>query len=495
MTTGRVDGFLELLNRYHVDIPKRLRAQTEEVRSGREHLERALDNALLSVEVHATGRQAQAAESLDVERVRSLVLSGRDSELSPREARYAMVLFLEFPVQGIEQLLESRPALWRTFARQLLLRWETALTHPDWNSYAEIVERMPASLSPVAASVSLSTIVRQEGAWVAAGSVEVRSLGELHRLLVEDWRLQPTWSLTPHILVEWIRRSGREREGLIDSVRELVDPGSEALRALLLPAPALSNSVRGVSPARLPIQKAVAHGSLAVQIRAVAALLTGRFPAAAALDESTFAALEPLLLRSTFGDPRIANVSGAWAKVRTLVPESYDAFLQSLVREDIALFFRYVMREEDRERFWLRYLGSIRRTLCVLDPDAFRSLEQKLAGAEERTRAALGRVVRTPSRQVDGTSAFCLYFDQVVMVEFSNSGNAGYLYDRHIFERDLLKSIQQGTVTSPASLKDREKKNFRLVHRGDWQPKMERELMSHRIRPDARLNRSAAHRA
>jgi hypothetical protein len=150
------------------------------------------------------------------------------------------------------------------------------------------------------------------------------------------------------------------------------------------------------------------------------------------------------------------------------------------------------MREDDRERFWLRYLGSIRRTFCVLDPNAYEVLERKLSGASEATRSALGRVVRTRSTPIDASSAFCLFFDDFVMVEFSVVGNAGYLYDRRAFEREFLPTIQDGCLTSPASLKNKQAAAFRLIHRRDWQVEMDMQLLSRNVRSDPRPRRGGS---
>jgi hypothetical protein len=469
----------------------RLGTRTDQVCSGLSLLRRSLDATLRSLEAHATVRQTRAVEDLDAERIRRLVFNGDLDELSSREARYVVLSFLQFPAERLAELLEWRPVLRRAFVRQALLRWESSLTRSDWEDYVEVLGRFAPSESPIEAPLSLREIAGQDGARKAAEAVEAETLGEVHRTVVEDWRLQPSWTLTPHVLLEWMRRSLGTRHALSGPVRELFDSEGDVLRALLLPPPAPTvASGRSTSPSSPP-RRAVTHGSLLVQIRAVATLLEARFSQRMSLDEATFAALEPALLRSTFGDPRTVTISDAWKQVRTLSTQPYDAFLQGLVREDLALFFRHLMREEDRERFWLRYLGSIRRTLCVLDRDAYSALDHKLTGAPEATRAALARVVRTRSKNLDGTCAFCLFFDDFVMVEFSVVGNAGYLYDRQDFERQFFSRIQGGEFESPASLKDKRVAKFRLVHQRRWQHEMELELRRYGIKSDQRGARYA----
>lgn len=343
--------------------------------------------------------------------------------------------------------------------------------------------------------MALKLMASREGASIAASKVEGSTVGEVRQTIVEDWRLQPSWSLTPHILVAWMHRFAAKPQGLLESARELADSRGVSLRALVLPPPANPSTGRGTAPN--PATKGPwPLGSALSQVRAVAALLEARFSGSRSLDEATFGMLEPLLLRSTFGDPRAVTVSDGWKEVRKLVERPYDEFFQSLVREDLALFFGHLMRADDRERFWLRYLGSIRRTLCVLDPEGLSILDRKLTGAPESTRAALGRVVQTRWGHTDKACAFCLFFENHVMVEFSVVGNAGYLYERHTFEQVFLPRISHGTLDSPAALKDQRRTKHRLFHGGRWQQVMSEKLLQLGIEADrpARGGRDAPRR-
>jgi hypothetical protein len=471
-----IDALLQGVTRHGAALTNNLGVRTGEVRSEFSRLQQALEATLRALEGHATARQVRPIEDLDTERVRRLVSTGELDQLSSREARYVVLSFLDFPAERVAQLLEARPVLRRAFARQALLRWESSLTRSDWDAYIEVFAGWPPSESPIEAPIPLSEIAGSEGASTAAEAVEADTLLEVHRTIVEDWRLQPSWSLTPHVLVEWMRHRVARRRSLNGSVRELLDGNAQELRALLLPG------IVSAAPKRQSTDRvALVHGSPAVQVRAVATLLEARFPQAISLDDTVFGMIEPALLKSTFGDPRAVTTSDGWKRVRVLCTQPYDAFLQGLIREDLALFFRHLMREDDRERFWLKYLGSIRRTVCVLDRDAYWTMDHKLT--DEAARAALGRVVCTRSRHLDGTCAFCLFFDDIVMVEFSIKGNAGFLYDRQVFEQRFSSRFQSGEIDTPASLKGKAAER-RLVHRGQWQPKMELELLQRGIRSD-----------
>jgi hypothetical protein len=455
-------------------------ARTDQVALQLANLRQALGITLRGLEAHATARQLRHVEDLDVERVRRLVRDGDLGTLSARESRYVILSFSEFTPNRLAALIKLRPYLTRAFMRQMLLQWESSLMRHDWDEYVQLFRDCPRSEAPIETPISVGEVAARDGAKNAAAAVVGRSVAEVYRTVVEEWRLQPSWSLTPHVLIEWMRRRVGARDALNASVGDLCAVDGDALRTLLLP-PEASTMARRHSPT----VKGLAHGSRTVQIRTIAVLLDGKFGRGSAVNATAFGALEPLFLRSTFGDPRAVTISDAWKEVRALASESYDAFLQGLIRDDLALFFRHLMQADDRERFWLRYLGSVRRTICVLDRDAYWHLERQLAGAPEMTRAALQRVIRTQSKNVDGSCAFCLFFDKFVMVEFSIVGNAGYLYDRGVFEERFASRLLRGELPSPGSLKDRAAR-ARLIHRRDWQSVMEFELRRHGIQRDRR---------
>ncbi len=488
MISEAVSRLLEAVAQQDSDLRRRLGARTEEVCEDLTNLRRTLDVALGRLEAHATVRQLRPAEAVDVGKVQKLVAAGKLAALSRREARYVVLSFSEFSPSVLRGLLRVRAELWRTFARQLLLRWEGSLERADWDEYAGLLRLLPGGQSPVDAPIHVERLASRAGATDAVAQLEMSTLAAVHKTLVDEWRLQPSWTVTGHILVEWCRRAGNSRDGLVSSVRELMDTNGEPLRALLLPGSSAQEMPRSVRTDGVGKPPATAKGSTAIHVKTTAVMLEARFSSRVALDEGTFSVLEPMLLRSTFGDPRTLNVSKAWSDVRAEVPEAYDAFLQGLVREDLALFFQHLMKEQDREQFWLRYLKSIRRTLCVLSPDEYGRLDRRLAGASETHRAALQRATRTQAADVDKASAFCLFFGGFVMVEFSVRGNAGYLYEGSGFEEEVLAMLRAGRLRSPAALKKLENSGIRrrLVHRQGWQGLMEGALLERGVVPDRR---------
>jgi hypothetical protein len=171
-----------------------------------------------------------------------------------------------------------------------------------------------------------------------------------------------------------------------------------------------------------------------------------------------------LLLKSSFGDPRVPPVPNAWQEVRLRDGALFDEFIANLVKEDLSLFFRYTMRESDRERFWLRYLSVIRGTQCVLAPPDYSHLARELR-VTEAGRSMLSRAVRGYGGTV---SAFCLFFDRVVVVEFSDAGNAAYVYNRTTFEQHILPALKSTRINPPIDLKRRELAPERILHNANW---------------------------
>ena len=112
------------------------------------------------------------------------------------------------------------------------------------------------------------------------------------------------------------------------------------------------------------------------------------------LDAAVRDAMTEHLLRSSFRDPRLPPESLGWRRLREYDAATYAAFLETLVREDLTLFFDHAMSDAARGQFWLRYLGAIRRTVCVMGSLVARDLKARLAGGSSGAKAALSRVRR-----------------------------------------------------------------------------------------------------
>lgn len=77
-------------------------------------------------------------------------------------------------------------------------------------------------------------------------------------------------------------------------------------------------------------------------------------------------------------------------------------------------------------------------------------------------------------------SAFCLVFDNYVVVEFSKTGNASYLYERAVFDRAILPPSRTRPTLTQLKSKD---VGRQLVHRPGWEDDFEEALANRGIRP------------
>lgn len=205
------------------------------------------------------------------------------------------------------------------------------------------------------------------------------------------------------------------------------------------------------------------------------AILSGRCDA----DEAARSQIISFALGSTeFGDPRVHQAG--WVGVEA----ARERFISWLSREDIKLFFDLVIdRSSDRQGrkpYWLTWLPQLKRTRVLLS-----------RYDQDRVRLWLrSRNEQIPSYgllDAPDTSAFLLDFGSVVIVEFSKSPNASYLYPRAI-ANDLFRDFyQQNHRWTVQELKRRDlveqEAARRLVHRryhhNQWQDEMTGLLTRH----------------
>lgn len=133
-----------------------------------------------------------------------------------------------------------------------------------------------------------------------------------------------------------------------------------------------------------------------------------------------------------FGDPRV--YSARWVG---LGDKAIDCFISWLSREDIKLFFDLVIdRASDsqgRKRFWLRWTPQLKRSWVLLSGQDQEQVRVKLQHRQDK-------IPSYGFLDSPGASAFLLDFGTVVVVEFSQSGHASYLYPRAVAE-DLFQDF------------------------------------------------------
>jgi hypothetical protein len=187
------------------------------------------------------------------------------------------------------------------------------------------------------------------------------------------------------------------------------------------------------------------------------------------------------------GDPRLPRNDNRWQGV---TKEAKDEFIRWLSREDIEFFFEHVLpRGSDphqRKDFWLRYVRAVKRSRPLLNPlDRSRLRIVQLRKSQE-----LGHY-----GSVDGvTSAFLLDFGELLVIEFSVTGNACYVYRRphaarvvpHFWTDETFSVAKAFGRPGAGPLKQKQSALFTLKHDPDrkWWSVMSNELAKYGIRPE-----------
>lgn len=161
------------------------------------------------------------------------------------------------------------------------------------------------------------------------------------------------------------------------------------------------------------------------------------------------------------GDPRLKVAN--WASMEAA---ARARFLQWIAKESIVFFFNHVLPDdsanERRKNFWLDYAPAIRDFQVALSDLHHGKL---LAASRLSEVPGFGRV-KHPI-----TSAFIMRFavrndEDIVIVEFSENGNAAHVFYAGAFEAAAGKL--RSTRFEFSKLKH-EIDDDRIVHRGDWE--------------------------
>jgi hypothetical protein len=172
------------------------------------------------------------------------------------------------------------------------------------------------------------------------------------------------------------------------------------------------------------------------------------------------------------GDPRTRESAPNW---RMMAPEANQRYLSWLARDSIIFFFNTILpnTNENRRRkdFWLRYHDRIRDfQVAVSENDAW-----KVKANQHKSELLYHSRIAHPT-----TSAFLMQFEgwggaQYIVIEFSENGNAAYIYRLADFEGKRL-SLRTPRFTSLSNLKF--DKTHRIFHNGEWEPRTAYRLAS-----------------
>jgi hypothetical protein len=183
------------------------------------------------------------------------------------------------------------------------------------------------------------------------------------------------------------------------------------------------------------------------------------------------------------GDPRLAYCAPNWRKVR----EAGERFLAWLAKDTLQFFFDTLVPPNDTNRrraeFWLEYAKK---------QGKFKDF-QVAVSEEDRPKVRASRAKTIPSySSITGgkTSAFLMVFEgygiDYVVIEFSDTGNAAYIYERESFEVRRV-SMRANSFHLIEDLKRISAVTDRIWHRTNtverWEIKARRQLADLGIRP------------
>jgi hypothetical protein len=185
------------------------------------------------------------------------------------------------------------------------------------------------------------------------------------------------------------------------------------------------------------------------------------------------------------GDPRLAYCAQNW---RTVSPEAKEKFLAWLAKDTLQFFFDTLVPNNDRNRrravFWLEYAkkqGKIKDFQVAVSEDD-----------RPRIRASRAKTIPSYSNIRGGkASAFLMVFEgwnhkEYVVIEFSETGHAAYIYERDVFEASGAK-IRSNSFDMSEDLRRMNDAQDRILHLVDtrerWETKARRKLADLGIRP------------
>jgi EH_Signature domain len=171
------------------------------------------------------------------------------------------------------------------------------------------------------------------------------------------------------------------------------------------------------------------------------------------------------------GDPRFRESAPNW---RAMEPDATQRFLSWLARDSIIFFFNTILPDTDTNRrrkdFWLLYHSKIKDFQVALSEEDY----WKVKASEEAN--GLAAYSRFNHRS---TSAFMMRFGNmgagILVVEFSETGNAAHILEWPDFKRELRADTY--------SFSDLKVGRERIIHRGEWEREARNLMARYGIRP------------
>jgi hypothetical protein len=184
---------------------------------------------------------------------------------------------------------------------------------------------------------------------------------------------------------------------------------------------------------------------------------------------------------SRMGDPRLPDRAVNW---RTLPDEARARFVSWIAGETLQFFFETLVPRNDENRrradFWLQYVRRS-RNLRDFQVAVSREDESKIKAIRAKTMPSYSRM-----KSWDSTSAFLMAFqgygEDYVIIEFSETGNAAYIYEKSVFEQKGAR-MRSPTYGLNKDLKRMAEVRQRIVHVGSWENAARSRLAELGIKP------------
>jgi hypothetical protein len=190
---------------------------------------------------------------------------------------------------------------------------------------------------------------------------------------------------------------------------------------------------------------------------------------------------------SRLGDPRLPHNNLNWMGLG----EAQRRIIEWLSQLDIVFFFESVLapgnNPQGRKEFWLRYVPSIVRSRPLLSWKD----KHRLQAILKQKGQELAHFGSMDDRST--ASAFLLDFGNLLAIEFSETGNACYLYRKADIDK-VLPDFYSSKAFAVMQLKRNDLHHQRIVHRqrkntghsGGWEEETAQLLARLGIRPGQR---------
>jgi hypothetical protein len=436
----------------------------EQTEKGMRQLSRRLEVAQQQVDEREPERLQRARQAIDVGAL-LVKLAARDlSGLSRRERRAVPALWREVGLERMRWFLKQSPESWPRLVRQRLREWSLDEDEKIQEAWARLAGQGPREAGSPRWTLPLfvEAVLSRSGPQSLAEHWKDTALLQVVEAL-KAAGARSSIAYTGHVVAGYLLERIKADRDVSEDLAFLMD---DARGRAWLP---FVGTETNITPAPLEARVAVVAAALECRAR-------GRVSA------GTRGRLEERLVAkdSVFGDPRLTTLTEAWSRVRKRSRDAFDSFLSALIQQDLEFFFEHAMREQDRHDFWLRYLGSIRTTTCWLDPATYDDLQRRSAALPSEQQSAFKRARRFSRGKV---SAFVLRFERYAVVEFSDTGNAAFIY-RH---EDLARKLDGRAPEAASDLSDGLSGQFnirRLIHVVNWQTRFDEALLELGIERD-----------